>query len=171
MLNAWGRTDGAGPPNGRMPGLRLLIIAGLALAASLAIAACGGGDDGGIESGTGGDVETVQVSGKPSGDLTISNWPLYIDKQTVPDFEKATGVSVKYIEDVNDNVEFFGKVQPLLAKGESGGRSIMVVTDWMAKKMYDLGYLQDFDQEAVADAKANLVPSLASPSIDPDRSY
>ena len=171
MLNAWGRTDGAGPPNGRVPGLRLLIIAGLALAASLAIAACGGGDDGGIESGTGGDVETVQVSGKPSGDLTISNWPLYIDKQTVPDFEKATGVSVKYIEDVNDNVEFFGKVQPLLAKGESGGRSIMVVTDWMAKKMYDLGYVQNLDKSAIPNVEKNIVPSLRGRPFDPNNDF
>src|SRR3954449_10939093 len=131
-MNAWGRTNGTGPPIGRIRGLRLLVIAGLALAVSLGIAACGGGGVEGGRSRSGG--ETVQVSGKPSGDLTISNWPLYIDKQTVPDFEKATGVSVKYIEDVNDNVEFFGKVQPLLAQGGSGGRSMFVVTDWMAKK-------------------------------------
>jgi spermidine/putrescine transport system substrate-binding protein len=41
----------------------------------------------------------------------------------------------------------------------------------MAKKMYDLGYLQDFDQDAVALAKQNLIPSLESPSFDPDRAY
>jgi hypothetical protein len=66
-------------------GPRLMVVAvlALALAASLAIAACGGG---GIESSGGGKgkVETVKVSGKPSGNLTISNWPLYIDKNTVP---------------------------------------------------------------------------------------
>src|SRR5215211_7002180 len=170
MLNAWGRTSGSGPSSRRIQGLRLLVASALALAASLAIAACGG-DDGGIESGSGGDVETVQVSGKPSGDLTISNWPLYIDKQTVPDFEKATGVSVKYIEDVNDNVEFFGKVQPLLAKGESGGRSIMVVTDWMAKKMYDLGYVQNLDKSAIPNVEKNLVPSLRGRPFDPNNDF
>ena len=89
----------------------------------------------------------------------------------MPDFEKATGLSVKYTEDVNDNTEFFGKVQPLLDQGESGGRDIMVVTDWMAKKMYDLGYLQNFDQEAVKPAMDNLVTSLQSPSFDPDREF
>ena len=47
----------------------------------------------------------------------------------------------------------------------------MVVTDWMAKKMHDLGYLQDFDQEAVKPAMDNLVPSLQSPSFDPDRKF
>jgi len=89
----------------------------------------------------------------------------------VPEFEKKTGLSVKYIEDVNDNTEFFGKVQPQLEQGQSGGRDIFVVTDWMAKKMYDLGYLQNFDQEAVQPAVDNLIPSLQSPSFDPERAY
>src|SRR4051812_9844165 len=148
MLNVRARIEGKDEHRARGAGLRSVAIAVLALAASLAIAACGGG---GIENsgGSNAKVQTVKVSGKPSGQLTISNWPLYIDKQTVPDFEKATGVSVKYIEDVNDNQEFFGKLQPLLAKGESGGRSIVVVTDWMAKKMYDLGYLQNLDKAAI----------------------
>src|SRR3954452_16702771 len=170
MLNAWDRKDGSGRSSGRVQGLRLLFAAALALAASLAIAACGGG---GIENsgGSNAKVQTVKVSGKPSGQLTISNWPLYIDKQTVPDFEKATGVSVKYIEDVNDNQEFFSKLQPLLAKGESGGRSIVVVTDWMAKKMYDLGYVQNLDKAAIPNVEKNLVPNLRNRPIDPKDAY
>jgi spermidine/putrescine transport system substrate-binding protein len=147
---------------------KVLVALGV-VAATLGIAACGGG--GGISGGGSSSVETVKVSGKPSGSLTISNWPLYIDKQTVPDFEKATGVSVKYIEDVNDNQEFFGKVQPLLDKGESGGRSIFVVTDWMAKKMYDLGYLQNFDKSGIPNVEKNLVPSLQHPAFDPNRDF
>jgi spermidine/putrescine transport system substrate-binding protein len=111
------------------------------------------------------------LTGKPSGDLTISNWPLYIDKQTVPDFEQKTGVSVKYIEDVNDNAEFFGKVQPLLAKGQSGNRSMFVVTDWMANKMHDLGYLQTLDKSGIPNVEKNLVPSLQHPTFDPNRDY
>src|SRR5690242_9581433 len=99
MLNAWARTDGTGGRSSPAWRLKLVGVAALALAASLAIAACGGG---GIEGGSEGNanVQTVKVSGKPSGQLTISNWPLYIDKNTVPEFEKATGVQVKYIEDV-----------------------------------------------------------------------
>ena len=34
--------------------------------------------------------------------------------------------TVDYIEDINSYDEFFGKMQPLLAQGESGGRSLMV---------------------------------------------
>jgi spermidine/putrescine transport system substrate-binding protein len=141
-----------------------------ALALALGLAACGGGG-GGIEGGGGGESETVKLQGKPSGEVTISNWPLYIDKGTVPAFEKATGVKVKYIEDVNENAEFFGKMQPLLSKGESGGRSLFVVTDWMASKMHDLGYLQELDKSALPNVKANLASSLREPSFDPERSF
>ena len=108
--------------------------------------------------------------GEASGELTISNWPLYIDKQTVPDFEKETGITTKYIEDVNDNAEFFGKVQPQLDQGESGGRSIFVVTDWMAKKMHELGYLQNFDKTAMPN-NARTSSEPAHPPFDPNRDY
>jgi len=141
-----------------------------ALVAVLAVAACGDGDSTSSSDSTAG-VQTVDASGKPSGELVISNWPLYIDKQTIPDFEDKTGVTVKYIEDVNDNAEFFGKVQPQLDQGESGGRSIFVVTDWMANKMHELGYLQNFDKSGMVNNYKNLVPSLANPPFDPNRDF
>jgi spermidine/putrescine transport system substrate-binding protein len=166
MRTAWNRSKGRGAGSAVARGLRTLVIAALALAASLLVAACG--DSGIEEGGSSGDVETVKVSGKPSGDLTISNWPLYIDNKTVPEFEKATGVTVKYIE---DNQEFFSKLQPSLAKGESGGRSIVVVTDWMAKKMYDLGYVQNLDKSAIPDVEENLVPNLQGRPFDPNNEF
>jgi spermidine/putrescine transport system substrate-binding protein len=150
---------------------RVPLVGAFVLIAALLIAACGGGDSG-IEGGSdNANVQTAPNDPPATGNLTVSNWPFYIDGQTVPDFEKKTGLSVKYIEDVNDNSEFFAKMQPLLSKGQSGGRDIMVVTDWMAKKMYDLGYLQDMDQEAIAPAKANLRQALQSPGFDPTRAF
>ena len=150
------------------------LTAGIAvLAGTLALAACGGDDGGGgLEGGGGdsGDVPTAQ-GGEPSGEVTISNWPLYIDKNTVANFEEDSGVSTKYIEDINDNTEFFGKLRPQLAQGESGGRSIIVPTDWMAAKMYDLGYIQNLDKSAIPNVEKNLIPSLQSPSFDPERSF
>jgi spermidine/putrescine transport system substrate-binding protein len=149
-----------------------LIVAALVAAATLALglAACGG-SGGGIEGGSDKETETVKLQTKPSGAVTISNWPLYIDKATVSDFEKATGVSVKYIEDVNDNAEFFGKMQPLLSQGESGGRSMFVVTDWMANKMHELGYLQNLDKSAIPAVEENLRAPLKDVSFDPGRKY
>ncbi len=139
-----------------------------ALALSLGLAACGGG---GIEGGGEKKAETVKLEGKPSGSLTISNWPLYIDKETVPNFEKKSGISVKYVEDINSNEEFFNKVQPLLAKGESGGRSIMVLADYMVAKMHRLGYLQDLDKSALPNVEKNLADNLKNPPFDPGRHY
>jgi spermidine/putrescine transport system substrate-binding protein len=150
--------------------LRRVALGALALLVALGIAACGG------DSGIGGedeetDVPTAEATGEPSGNLTISNWPFYIDNRTVSEFEEETGITVEYIEDIDDNATFLGKMQPQLSQGQSGGRSIFVVTDWMAKKMYDLGYLQNFDKEALEPAFANLVPALESPTFDPDRNY
>ena len=144
-----------------------LIVAVLGLVAALVLAACGGGN--GVED-QGGDVtvSTAKAEGKASGDLTISNWALYIDKQTIPDFEDATGIKVDYVEDINSYDEFFGKMQPILAKGESGGRSLMVAGDWLAKKMYDLGYIQKLDKQALAPAFKNLSPTVKAPSSDPN---
>lgn len=154
----------------RITAMLAILVAAVALA--LGLAACGGGGDGGgIEGGGNTEAEEVKLEGKPSGDVTISNWPLYIDKQTVPDFENETGVSVKYIEDVNSNEEFFSKMQPLLQKGESGGRSLFVVTDWMAAKMHELGYLQNFDKSGLPNFEKNLVENLREPSYDPNREF
>jgi spermidine/putrescine transport system substrate-binding protein len=148
----------------------MLATALLVLASALVLAACGGG--GGIGGGGGStEAEQVTLESKPSGTLTISNWPLYIDKGTVPAFEKETGISVKYIEDINSNEEFFSKMQPLLQEGESGGRSIFVLADYEVTKMHNLGYLQEFDKSALPEFEKNLTASLKSPPFDPNRDW
>jgi len=156
-------------PNQR--NLKLLLLASLALIASLALVACGGG--GGISEGQNNDegVETAEGGSATSGNLQVSNWPLYIDGKTIDEFDAETGLKTKYVEDVNDNNEFFGKVQPLLSSGDSGGRDIVVVTDWMAEKMYNLGFVQDLDKSKIPNVEKNLIPSLKSPTFDPERAY
>ncbi|MFI5026710.1 MAG: spermidine/putrescine ABC transporter substrate-binding protein, partial [Solirubrobacterales bacterium] len=87
-----------------------------ALVLALGLAACGGDTVGG---GGNGEV-TVAKGGPVTGKLTISNWPGYMDQgpsNTIAKFEDKTGVSVDYIEDVNENEGFFGKMQPLLEQG------------------------------------------------------
>ena len=143
---------------------------GVALAALLAtviLAACGSGIEGPVEA----TAAKVELEGKPSGQLVISNWPLYIDKSTVPNFEKATGVEVEYHEDINSNEEFFNKMAPQLTSGSSGGRSIFVLADYMVSKMIKLGYLQELDHSALPEVKANLAKNLRHPPFDPERKY
>ena len=141
-----------------------------ALLAGIGMAGCGSG---GIGGNTGPATE-VDASGPVKGQLTISQWPLYIDpgkNGTVAEFEGKTGVDVKYIEDINDNSEFFGKMQPLLAKGESGGRSMITVSDWLANQMYHLGYIQKLDYSKLPNVQNNLITPLRHPAADPNREF
>lgn len=152
----------------RTPAILAVAVATLALA--LGLAACGGGGGGSDDEGE----ATTAKAGPVKGELAISNWPGYIDpgkNGTVAEFEGKTGVGVKYIEDVNDNNDFFGKLSPQLERGESGGRSIFVVTDWMAKLMYDLGYLQEINPDDLPTVFENMVPTLKDPSFDPGRKF
>ena len=156
-------------PNHR--NMKLLLLAALALVASMALVACGGGGGGISEGQNNEDVTTAEGGTADSGNLQISNWPLYIDGKTIDEFDQSSGLKTKYTEDVNDNNEFFGKVQPLLSSDDSGGRDIIVVTDWMAEKMYNLGFIQNLDKAKLGTVEENMIPSLKSPEFDPDRAY
>jgi spermidine/putrescine transport system substrate-binding protein len=151
-------------------------VASAALLAVLALAACG-------EELEGGDGDTdleVAKAGPAEGEFTMSTGPLYIDKGkggvdgpggTLAEFEEKTGVSVDYLEDINSNESFFAKLRPDLANGDSGGRDIIIATDWMAKRYADLGYVQELDKEAIPNVEENLLSTLRSPEFDPDRSF
>lgn len=116
--------------------------------------------------------------------LNFSNWPSYIDEQvkkvngkketvlpTLEDFEAASGIDVTYNTDVNDNNEFFAKVRNQLADCQPTGRDIFVLTDWMAARMVQLGWIQKLDMANMPNVEANLVENLRSPSWDPDREH
>ncbi|MBO4209609.1 polyamine ABC transporter substrate-binding protein [Micromonospora echinofusca] len=123
--------------------------------------------------------ETGCVSEDLSGTekvLNFSNWPQYMDvdeadeskRPTLDAFQSSTGIKVTYTEDVNDNNEFFGKVQNQLAGCQATGRDIMVLTDWMAARMIRLGWVQKLDPAKIPNVQANLLPSLRNRSFDPE---
>jgi spermidine/putrescine transport system substrate-binding protein len=152
---------------------RALIAAGGALAAAVVLAACGGDGDGGVGGADTSNV-TVAKGGTPTGSVLISNWPGYVDpgpNGTIPQFEQESGLDVEYKEDVNDNVTFFNKLKPQLDQGSSGGRSLFVVTDWMAKRMYDLGYLQEIDHATLPTVFQNILPQFEKSTTDPERKF
>ena len=155
--------------------LRRAAVGGAALSLPSLLAACGSG--GGISAQSNAGGASTEVKQQLADKLTISNWPLYIDidektkkRPTIEQFEKEFNVTVKYIEDVNDNEEWFGKFQAQLSQGQAIGRDLTVLTDWMAARMVRLGYVEKLDAEALPNA-SNLVSALASPGWDPQRTY
>jgi spermidine/putrescine transport system substrate-binding protein len=109
-------------------------------------------------------------------ELIISNWPAYIDPRNNPDstyavFQEQTGISVSYTDDVNDNIEFFGKIVNQMRACEPVDRDMFMLTDWMAARMINLGWLQKLDHANLPNVDANLLPALKAPPWDPNRDY
>jgi spermidine/putrescine transport system substrate-binding protein len=149
-------------------GSALLTVPGL-------LAACGGGS----KSSVGTTTATTGGTGTLPKTITWSNWPLYIDvnekTKTHPSlvaFQKHYGVKVKYLEDINDNDSFFGKIEGPLSQGQSIGRDIIVLTDssGLPGRMIQLGWLEKLDKAALPNIK-NLQPTLQHPDWDPNRDY
>jgi spermidine/putrescine transport system substrate-binding protein len=150
---------------------RWIPVATVAVLAAFVAAGCGT-DEPTAKSGD--KKPPVVAKGDVGGKLTISQWPLYVDpgkRGTIAEFEKASGVDVKYVEEINDNNEFFGKLRPLLERGDTGGRSMITLSDWLAARMYKLGYLQRFDYSKLPNVKKNLLPALRHPAADPKREF
>lgn len=111
--------------------------------------------------------------------LTFDNWPLYIDsdeddpnvRPTLRAFEEETGISVEYVEAVNDNDEYFARISPQLSAGQPIGADLFVVTDWLVARLIRLGWLQPLDHDNMPNVTANIDPALANPAFDPGRMY
>lgn len=155
---------------------RTLLRGGIAVAGAGALAACGAKGTA-EQAGGAASASAVEDLSDSEKKLVVSNWPEYIDqndKQTASPslqrFEKESGVAVTYQIDINDNNSFFGKVQPQLQNGQSIGRDLVVLTDWMAARWIQGGWAQKLDKANIPNA-ANLRQQLASPGFDPDRDY
>ena len=169
----------ASSPVSRRGFLRGAGLAGLGLGAPGLLAACGTeAAKQTAESCVSKDLSAVQKT------LHFSNWPLYIDEKKIKQggkkvtvypsllkFEKESGLKVEYVADVNDNSEFFGVVRNQLADCKPTGRDIMTLTDWMAARMVNLGWLQKLDKSRMPNVEANLVSTLKSPPWDKNRDY
>jgi spermidine/putrescine transport system substrate-binding protein len=132
------------------------------------LAACGGGGGGG-----GGG------SGEVADTLRFSNWPLYIDfdektkkHPTLDQFTAKTGIKVDYYEDINDNAQYFGKIQGPLSQGRGIDRDIIVLTDnsRFPGLMVTKGWAEELDKDLIPNF-SNLVAAQESPPFDPDRTY
>ncbi|MGX1367099.1 spermidine/putrescine transport system substrate-binding protein [Streptomyces canus] len=111
--------------------------------------------------------------------LTWANWPLYIDtddddstrRPTLDAFREQTGTAVDYVEEINDNDEFFGKISPALMNHQQTGRDLIVMSDWMCARFVRLGWVQEMDRARQPNVTEYLDPLLRSPAFDPGRRY
>lgn len=153
--------------------LRRAAASGSILTVPGLLAACGGGK---VAPSGGGST----VAAKLPKTITFSNWPLYIDvgknknHPSLQQFEAAhPGTHVTYLEDINDNNSFFGKIEGPLSQGQSTGRDLVVMTDssGLPQRMVQLGWLEKWDKSAMPHAFKNLVPAQQHPAWDPHRDF
>ncbi len=139
------------------------------LVISLLLAACSGGPGGGPgetstgENGDGGDtaVNNSEGSGGAEGaatgpqlasQLTVYNWPDYIDETLLTEYEEEYGVQITY--------DTYASNEDLLAKLQAGatGYDVIFPSDYMVSQMIELGLLAEID--------TNNLPNFANVSED-----
>lgn len=155
---------------------RILQAAGLGSVAMAATACGASGADDAAATGSPSAAAAEDLSDTDKA-LNWSNWPLYIDiddetgtRPSLEEFQKQTGVTVTYTEDVNDNNEFYAKVRTQLEQGQDIGRDLVVLTDWMAALWIQNGFAQKLDKSLIPNS-ANLLPAWQGVSFDPNRDF
>ncbi|MCG2798606.1 MAG: spermidine/putrescine ABC transporter substrate-binding protein, partial [Cellulomonas sp.] len=141
-----------------------------AAGSAAALTACGtGGSTSTSSSGTG--------AGGTAGTIRWANWTLYIDladdgttSPSLEAFQKSSGLTVEYREDVDDNDTFYGKVKGQLANGQDIGYDLVTLTDWMAARWIRQGYTATLDRAAMPNTD-NILASLAEVDYDPGRTH
>ncbi|MFL5646546.1 MAG: PotD/PotF family extracellular solute-binding protein [Chloroflexota bacterium] len=128
-----------------------------------------------------------------TGPLNFANWDAYIDLTTVPgpdgkldtdddeydlpsptldDFTKQYGVEVNYVNAaIDENESFIGKIRPQLEAGADTGWDLMVLTDWMAKKLVAANWVEKIDHSVTPTAMANIRDELRDMPWDPMFDY
>ena len=132
------------------------------------LAACGSGD----KSATGSNAPSAPPDdgSKASGKLRVSNWPLYMADGFVAAFQTATGLTVDYKEDFNDNEEWFAKNKEPLSRKQDIGADLVVPSQFMAARLIGLGWLNPISATRWSNQK-NLRTDLLDAKADPGRTH
>jgi spermidine/putrescine transport system substrate-binding protein len=160
-------------------------VAGGMLSLPSILAACGISPAGSASGTAAGSATPVPLPSSPAGLVNFENWPAYIDvtdatadkkvenqvHPTLRKFTRGTDIQVNYGEGINDNEEFFGKIQPDLAAGNDTGYDIIVLTDWMIQRMVSLGYLELLHHEELSNFEANADDLYRDPWYDPGNQH
>ena len=130
-------------------------------------------------SGTAGATGPTAATDTSATDKKVNwaNWTLYLDYDdktkkypTLEAFQKESGITATYAEDIEDNDSYYGKVSGQLKNGQDIGKDIIVLTDWMAARVIRQGYVQKLDDAAIPNKK-NIAKAYANPDYDPNREH
>ncbi len=158
--------------------LRGVTAGGLTVAGAAALSACGVKG----HAATGSGKAKTGMAGKDYSDsekkLVWANWPAYIDidddhpdkRPTLDAFEKQSDVKVTYLEVINDNNDWYTKINPSLVKGVDTGYDLMVVSDYMLPKYRQYNYIQQLDLANIPNHK-NILPEVLRAPEDPGRRF
>lgn len=98
------------------------------------------------------------------GKVNFYNWDTYIGEDTLPNFEKETGIEVSY-DLYADNDELFAKL-----RGGNPGYDLIVPTNDMVERMLEADMLEPLDHSKIPNM-ANLDPVFLDPAFDPGRAH
>ena len=121
------------------------------------IAACGGSSGSSKSSGT------ISKKAEPKT-LNFYNWTDYIADDTIPNFQKETGIKVTY-DNYSSNDELFAKMS-----AGSTGYDIIVPTDATLVKMKHANLVEPLDLSLIPNVK-NLDPRFRTAAYDPGNQY
>jgi len=167
--------EAAAPPPDRGLGRRALLVGGGAAVVAavvggvLLVTGEGGGD--GAASGEEGGV------GTGTDEVRILNWQEYIDLTeegavgTVDRFQEASGISVRYDEDFNDNNEVYAReLEPVIGQGQVIDYDIICPTYWMAARLRKLGWIDPLPLDRIPN-RVNLEDRYLTQSWDYGAAY
>ena len=97
--------------------------------------------------------------------LNLFTWELYVDDETIAEFEAATGIRVVY-SSFDSNESMLAKLQ--LSGG--GDYDVIIASDYAVNIARKAGLLQKIDK-TIIDRYDTLDPLLLSPYFDPDNEY
>lgn len=136
------------------------VLRGAGALGLLAMAGCAGGSD----------VRSVDLGGGTN--LSVLNWPLYIDPDedgvdgTISRVRDELGLQVTYDESYEDNIEAWNSlIVPGLSNGGSLDFDIITPTFWLAARMVERGWAEQIPIEIVPN-HTNIDPAYLTQAWD-----
>ena len=109
--------------------------------------------------------------------LVWNNWPGYMDESedgssrpTLERFQEETGIKVEYLEEYNDNDDWYGVNRNELVAGKDVGADLICPTEWLAARLVRDEQVQKLDAANIPN-KVNIAPAYLGAAYDPNRDF